>query len=200
MSRHVEVTGTGAATAPPDRLDLAVAVSLARPAVGTALADLGDRVRALAAALRETGVEDLGTTSSSLGEDYVDGRPDGFRATQDLRVRLDDPDRVGAVLDAAAVAAGDDLRLHGLSWALADQAPLAAAAREAALADARATAEHLASLAGATLGDLLRITEAPASGTPLVRLAAAKADAGFAAERGETRVEVSLTVRWALAR
>lgn len=202
MSSFIEVTGTGAATAVPDRLDLFLGVSAVRPAVGAALAHLGARVAALGTALRGAGVADpdLQTTGSSVTEEYAEGRPAGYRATQDLRVRLQDPDTVSAVLSAALEAAGDDLRLSHLSWAVADEQALAGRARSAAYEDARAKAEQLAALAGRDLGRLRRLTEGSGYGGPVVRLAAAKADAGFAVERGESRVEVSLTVRWSLDR
>jgi uncharacterized protein YggE len=200
MAPYLEVTGSGAATAPPDRLDLYVGVTLVRTEVGAALADLGDRVRALGTALRGAGVEELSTTSSAVGDEWVDGKPSGYRATQDLRLRLSDPTAVGEVLSAAVAAVGDDFRMGNLSWAVADENALAARAREAAFEDARAKAEQLATLSGGTLGKLRRVTEGQGYGGPVVRLAAVKQDAGFAAEPGECRVEVSLTVRWALAR
>ena len=52
MSPHLDVVGNGAATAPPDRLDLFLAVTAVRPDVGSALAHLGGRVADLGTALR----------------------------------------------------------------------------------------------------------------------------------------------------
>ena len=199
MARYLEVVGTGAATAPPDRLDLYVSITAVRPDVGTALDHLGDQVRALGTALRTDGVEDLRTTSSNVSEEYgPEQAPIGFRASQDLRIRLSDPAGVSAVIAAAVHAVGDDFRLSHLAWSVANEQPLLQSAREAAFADARAKAEALATLAGAEVGRLLRLVEHEGFGGGVVRLAAAKADAGFAVERGENRVEVSLTARWAL--
>lgn len=206
MARYLEVVGNGAATAPPDRLDLSLGVTAVRPDVGAALAHLGARVRALGAALRDAGVgdADLQTTGGSVSEEFTYGpggeqTPAGFRADQTLQVRLLDPDTVSAVLAAAVDATGDDLRLHHLAWAVADESTLAARARAAAFEDARDKAEQLAALAGGSLGELRRVTEGAGPGAPVVRLAAAKADAGFAVERGECRVEITLTARWTLA-
>ncbi len=202
MARYLEVTGTGAATAPPDRLDLFLGVSVVRPDVAAALGHLSARVTALGTALREAGVADgdLQTTSSGVGENYQQGgQPAGYLASQEIRVRLRDPGAVGSVLDAAVAAAGDELRLSHLSWALSDETELAERARAAAFTDARAKAEQLAALAGGAVGDLRRVTEGAGFGGGVVRLASAKADAGFAVERGECRVEVNLTARWTLA-
>lgn len=200
MSRYLEVVGRGAATQAPDRLDLYVGVSAVREDVGAALAHLGAQVAKLGEALRAQGLSDadLRTTTTSVGEEYREGTPNGYRASQDLAVRLDDPDQVSAVIDAAVAAVGDDFRLSHLSWSIADETPLAQAAREAAFADARAKAEALAGLAGGEVGRLLRVTESEGFGGGIVRAVAMKADAGFAVERGENRVEVSLTTRWAL--
>lgn len=200
MKRFIEVVGNGAATAAPDRLDLFLGVTAVRPDVGGALAHLGARVAALGTALRGAGIadSDLQSTGSSVTEEYAEQKQAGFRATQDLRVRLQDPDTVSAVLGAALDAAGDDLRLSHLSWAVSDESGLAERARAAAFDDARAKAEQLAGLAGRELGDLVSITEGAGYGAPVVRLASAKADAGFAVERGECRVEVSLTAKFSL--
>lgn len=212
MKRYLEVVGRGAATQAPDRLDLYVSVTLVAPDVGQALTGLTARVTALGTALREVGLTDadLRTTGSSVGEETAhfaggndpEGRriPAGFRASQDLQVRLRDPDSASAVVDAALAAVGDDFRLNHLAWSLADESPLVDLAREAAYADAQEKAGRLAALAGATLGDLVHVSEGEGFGGGVPRLMAAKADASFAAERGENRVEVSLATRWKLQR
>lgn len=200
MSRYLEVVGRGAATGTPDRLDLYAGLSVVRAGVGAALAHLGTQSARLGAALRAEGLTDadLRTTGSSVAEDLRDGSPNGYRATQDLTVRLGDPDQVSAVVDVCVATVGDDFRLHHLAWAIADESALAEAAREAAFADARAKAEALATLAGGRVGDLLRVVENEGFGGGPVRLAAARADAGLAVERGENRIEVGLSTRWAL--
>lgn len=200
---YVEATGTGAATAAPDRIDLHLAVTAVRPGVAEALAHVDQRVAALGAALREHGVpgSDVRTTSSALHEEY--GGPEsaraGYRASQDLTVRLSDLDALTGLLAAAVTAVGDDLRMNGLGWAVADETALVRRARAAAYEDARDKAEELAALAGRTVGGLLRITESTGSAGGPARLALAKSDgAGFAPEPGSTRAEVSLVTRWTL--
>lgn len=203
MAPYLEVTGSGAATAPPDRLDLYVAVTLLRPDVGSALGDLADQVRALGTALsdlRPDGVE-LQTTGSNVYEETGhDGTRTGFRAGQDLRVRLHDPGAASTVISAAVGAVGDDFRLGHVAWSVADESALAARAREVAFEDARAKAEHLAALAGGSVGDLRRTVESPGGGGLFKLAAGGSRAADFAAEPGECRVEVSLTVRWTLDR
>jgi len=203
MGNYLEVTGRGVAAQAPDRLDLHVSLTAVRDSVAEALGQVNQRVAAVSVAVRERGVTDadLQTTSSSVSEEYggPENRRTGYRATQDLRIRITDPDRVSEVLEAAIAAAGDDFRMNHLSWAVADESALAAAAREAAFDDARTKAEQLAALAGRPLGDLRRVVESDGFGGGVPRLALAKADsAGFAPERGLSQVEVSLNIRWSL--
>lgn len=203
MGNYLEVTGRGVASQAPDLLDLHVSLTAVRDGVAEALGQVNQRVAAVGAAVRERGVAgtDLQTTSSSVSEEYggPENRRTGYRATQDLRVRVVDPETVSDVLDAALAAAGDDFRLNHLSWAVADESALAGAARDAAFADARAKAEQLAVLAGRPLGELRRVVESDGFGGGVPRMALAKADsAGFAPERGLSQVEVSLTIRWSL--
>ncbi|MGO4257279.1 SIMPL domain-containing protein [Marmoricola sp. RAF53] len=205
MEQYLEVVGRGAATQAPDRLDLHISVTLVATDVGDALTGLADKVVALGTALREAGLADadIRTTGSNLGEEYsghdAEGRRSaGFRASQDLLIRLGDLDRASEVVSAALAAVGDAFRLGHLAWSLADEVPLVDLAREAAYADAAEKAAKLAALAGARVGGLIRVTEGEGYGGGVPRLMTAKADPSFAAERGESRVEVSLTTRWTL--
>ncbi|MCZ4499503.1 MAG: hypothetical protein JWQ74_2056 [Marmoricola sp.] len=208
MAHHyVEVTGTGAATQAPDRIDLNLGLTAVRPDVGEALAHVDARAAELGAALRSHGLADadIRTTGTSLYEEYAGadgaraGFRAGFRAGHDLSVRVADASTVSAVVEAAVAAAGNDLRINGLTWSVADDTDLVRRAREAAFDDARAKADELATLAGRSLGALMRITEGPSAGGGIPRLALAKADAaGFAPEPGSSRTEVALVIRWSL--
>lgn len=203
MGRYVEVVGRGAAAQPPDRLDLHVGVSVVAADVGAALARVGTQVARLGHAVRALGLEDrdIRSTHSSVGEEYLGPNAvrEGFRADQGLVLRIRDLDAVATVLDAAVTAVGDDFRLQHLAWAVSDEAALADLARTAAFEDARAKASRLADLAGRSLGELQRVTEGESfQGGPFREVALAKASPGFAPERGESQVEVSLTTRWAL--
>lgn len=202
MGSYLEVTGRGVASQAPDRLDLHVSLTAVRDGVAEALASADVLVADVGAAARAHGVTDaeVRTTSSSVFEEYggPEHRRTGYRASQDLTVRVTDTERLADLLDAVVAAAGDGFRLNHLAWAVADETALVARAREAAFADARDTAEQLAGLAGKPLGEIRRILESGSAGGGTPRLALAKADsAGFAPERGLSQVEVSLTVRWA---
>ena len=90
--------------------------------------------------------------------------------------------------------------MHGLELVVGDLTAVAAAAREAAWRDALARAGQYAALAGAALGEVLEIKEAPPpppDARPM-RLLADAAPTGPATEPGETTVWAAVTVTWAL--
>jgi uncharacterized protein len=90
--------------------------------------------------------------------------------------------------------------VHGLGFVVGDPGAVAVAAREAAWRDALARAGQYAALAGATLGPVLEIKEAPPpppDARPM-RLMAEAAPAGPATEPGETTIWAAVTVTWSL--
>jgi uncharacterized protein YggE len=67
------------------------------------------------------------------------------------------------VLDDAAEAGGDAVRINSISFTVDDPEQYEADARKAAVEDARKRAEELAALAGVTLGKVRSISESGAS-------------------------------------
>jgi uncharacterized protein YggE len=106
---------------------------------------------------------------------------------------------VNGVLDGV----GDGAELHGVNFDKSDRSAETTAAREAAFADAKDKAEHLASLAGVTLGDVVRIGEEPFQHTPSPRMARMSAMAEGAAaipiDAGELVEQASVSVTWLLS-
>src|SRR4029450_269169 len=93
-------------------------------------------------------------------------------------------------------------RVHGLELVVGDPAAVAAAAREAAWRDAVARAEQYARLAGAALGPVLEVKEAPPpppDARPM-RMLAAGAPPRPATEPRETTLGPAVPVPWPLAR
>jgi hypothetical protein len=204
----VTVAGTGAATAVPDTalLQLGVETRGSTPAEALDACRLAlDRVLT---SLYAVGVEPARRTTGGLElhEDWESRQPGQgpvrYLAGARLTVRLARPAQAGQVAAAAVAAGGDAARVHGLGFVVGDPAAVAAAAREAAWRDAVARAEQYARLAGAALGPVLEVKEAPPpppDARPM-RLLAADAQPGPATEPGETTVWAAVTVTWALAR
>ncbi|MFD0419055.1 SIMPL domain-containing protein [Streptomyces sp. NPDC127108] len=167
----VTVTGTGSASAAPDLAVVGMAVEVTAPTAEKALAAQHAAANALLGALRgqQVAERDVRTDSLELSAVYEDGggasKLTGYRAAQSFSVKVREPHRTGRVVKAAVAAAGDAVRVNGVTFDLADARPLRAEAREAAHADARSKAEHYAALTGRGLGRLVSLTEAE-SGNP----------------------------------
>jgi uncharacterized protein YggE len=204
----VTVAGAGAATAVPDTALLELGVETRGSTPAEALDGCRLALDQVLAALDAEGVEPARRTTGGLElhEDWETRQPGQgpvrYLAGARLTVRLADPARAGQVAAAAVAVGGDAARVHGLSFVVGDPAAVAAAAREAAWRDALARAEQYARLAGAALGPVLEIKEAPPpppDARPM-RLLAAEAPPGPATEPGETTVWAAVSVTWALER
>ena len=203
MTEHIDVTGTGRASAVPDVVRVSAGVRCEGLDVSAAISDAAGRAAALAQAARDHGVDarDLRTTSSGVQPRYDrDGASVvGYTAHQGLAVTVRDPGLVGALVDAFAGAAGNALTIDSVGADLADPAPLLAAAREAAFADARAKAEQYADLAGRGLGKVVRVSDVVEGGAQ-PRFARMAAGAGTSSlELGENTVTATVAVRWELS-
>lgn len=205
MSDHVEVLGTGSASAVPDVVVLDARVQCEAADVAGALGAATGRVTTALQAVADHGVApaDRRTTGMGVGTRWDrEGRGVvGYTAHQSLRIVVRDRERVGELIKALARAAGDAFGLDGVSLEVADPAPLLERARTAAFEDARAKAQQYAALAGRTLGPVLRVTERPDPGMPLPRFAAKAAmdsGGGMPVEAGESAVSASVTVRFGL--
>jgi uncharacterized protein len=204
----VTVAGTGGASAVPDTALLQLGVESRGSTPAEALDACGRALDQILAALDAEGVEPARRTTGGLElhEDWESRQPGQgpvrYLAGARLTVRLARPAQAGQVAAAAVAAGGDTARVHGLELVVGDPAAVAAAAREAAWHDAVARAEQYARLAGAALGPVLEVKEAPPpppDARPM-RLLAAEAPPGPATEPGETSVWATVTVTWALAR
>ncbi|GGS19018.1 hypothetical protein GCM10010252_68040 [Streptomyces aureoverticillatus] len=165
----VTVTGIGSASAAPDLAVVSMAVEVTAPTAEKSLSAQHAAADALLGALRGQGVaeRDVRTDSLALSAVYEDrsgvSKLTGYRAAQTFSVKVRELHRTGRVIKAASDAAGDAVRVNGVAFDIADARPLRAKARQAAHEDARAKAEHYASLSGRGLGRLVSLNEAEAA-------------------------------------
>ena len=132
--------------------------------------------------------------------DYANGRQTfrDYLARNTVEVRLDDIDRVGVVIDAAA--AGGATTITGIRFDVRNRAALERDALRQAVADARARAEAAAAGAGATIDRIVRIEEDVyrEPPRPMMRMAAqaAERDATTPVEPATIEIQsrVTLTV------
>ncbi len=121
-----------------------------------------------------------------------------YRASNTLHITLHALDRLGNLI-GTVTAAGANIA-NGLSLGVADTDALEDQARAKAMADAHRKATLLAKDAGVALGRVISISEEGAGGRPVPMRAfsAARAAAPVPIEPGETTVQATLRVVYAI--
>ncbi len=160
--RTITVVGTGEVRGTPDVADLVLGVSGRAGSAADVMARIADRAQKVIDALHDAGVsdDDIQTASLSVQPVFDDnGNVKGYEASNTVSVHIRDLSKAGAVVDAAAASAGDDIRVQGISFSIDDDSALLAAARTKATKRARAQAEQLASGADVEVGEVRSITE-----------------------------------------
>jgi uncharacterized protein YggE len=177
-TRTITVVGTGEVRGTPDVADLVLGVSGRAGSAAEVMSRISDRAQKVIDALHDAGVDDEDNQTADLSVQPVlndDGAVTGYEASNTVSVRIHDLAKAGAIVDAAAAKAGDDIRVQGITFSIDDDSSLLASARTKATKRARAQAEQLASGADVEVGEVRSITEA-SSNTPI-------AYAGDAAEK-----------------
>jgi uncharacterized protein len=201
----VRVVGTGEVSAPPDRLSIDLGVVCRSPTARQALSRANERAGELIALLVAEGVArtDIATRSIAVHPSYDDKgqKVTGYEASNDVVVVLRDLSRAGAVIDAAAGAVGDDIRMGALAFGIEDPSAVLADARRAAVDKATSQAQQLAAAAGVRLGSIRRIAEGTGGGAPppfrpMMRALAAEA---VPIEPGAQKLSVSVEIEWEIA-
>jgi uncharacterized protein YggE len=197
----LEVTAAGHAPAVPDQVVVGLGVEVRDASVGPAVSRASDGVDRLLAVLDAAGVtgEDRQTTGLAVQENYGPQGPDGVLAAYRLTVVVRDLAAAGALVQTAADAVGEALRVYGFSLGVADVEPVEARARAAAVRAARSQAEQLAAAAGARLGRLLELREGGDGPHVVARAMAGRGfNLGLAVEGGSIDSTVVVTARWQL--
>jgi uncharacterized protein YggE len=200
MTRTVTVTGQGSARVVPDIAVVRLAAAHRAADVAGALAGVNDAVAtAGAVARRFTDPARVTSTGLSVWPAYdQQGATSGYEARHGLRVVVDYLAVAGTLLTALAAEVGDALRVEGVALEVGNPGPAARDAREAAYADARARAEHLAGLAGTTLAEVVSVVEGGGVGMVEAPVAFAAGAKDVAFEPGERAIASTLSVTWAL--
>ena len=205
------VDGTGSVSAASDVADLSFGVEARADTVAAARAEAASAMDAVIASLGTSGVaaDDIRTTHFSIQpvtvyEEGTRGEQTpkivGYRVSNFATARIRDLSAVGGIIDAAASAGGDAVRINGIGLAVDDPQPLEVEARKLALEDATAKAEQIASVMNVTLGDPVYISQY--GGAPRVaRESAAFAlasDASTPISGGQQEIRVGVQVVFAI--
>ena len=194
--------GEATVQAKPDQVHIEIGVSAKADTAEAAAQQNAQQLNAVLEKVRPELGEDgqLQTTNVSLfPESRFDPErrtqePDGFRATNMVRVTLNDISRLGSILGLATESGAN--QIHGIRFTVQDPEPLQAEALKQAAQEARTKAEALAQALGVRIVRIAEIEEVTPSDVRPVRMemAAMRADASQAPIEAGT-VEVSAQVR-----
>ena len=195
----ITARGTGTVTATPDVVTVTLGVQTEAGTASEALDTNTAAAAALLDVLRGAGVDpaDLRTSDLSVYPSYGDDgrRITGYQVTNRVEAVLRDLAGAGALIDAAAGAVGDAVRVNGLAFSVDDDSAARATARGDAVRRAVAQAREMAEAAGLALGPLLSVTEVPAPGAPQPFAAAdAALQAAVPLQPGTQDIEVAVDV------
>jgi uncharacterized protein YggE len=201
----IATRGIGRATATPDTVTVQLGVATQAPSAREALDANNDRANVLISTLKERGVadEDVQTSGLSVFPTYSEGTNQitGYQVTNEVRATLRDINGAGALIDAAASAAGDAIRVQGVTFSVSDEAAALADARAQAVRNAQTQAQQLAEAAGVGLGEVRSITEEAATPpTPTPYMADRATANSVPIEPGSQELTVSVSVVYTINR
>lgn len=205
----LDITATGSVKRTPDVATIRVGVVTQDATAAAAMAENARRTASVSVALEKAGVpaRDIATSDISLSPRYrhTEDQPPvitGYQASNMVTVTFRDVRKAGPALDALVRAGANQIDGPTLSLAKPDEA--LDAAREDAVAKARARAALYARVAGLAVQRVVAIDEAGENGGDRPRPIAynmasmARADAASAVQPGETEVSATLRVRFLL--
>ncbi|MEA3442029.1 MAG: SIMPL domain-containing protein [Chloroflexota bacterium] len=167
QQQGIWVTGKGEVSVTPDIATLRLGVESRKATVAEAQAEASEAMDKVMASLKDSGVDekDIQTRYFSIRQRTKwDRETDeeiviGYQVTNTVSAKIRDIDKVGTIIDAAAEAGGDLVRIQGISFSVEKPSTYYAELREKAMADAEAKAKQLADLAGVTLGKATYVSE-----------------------------------------
>jgi uncharacterized protein YggE len=181
----ITAQGTGRVKGQPDLLTLVLGVETRAASSDAALKDNANRANALIDTLKGHGVAaaDIATSQLSISPTYDNNGQHitGYQVSNQVTARLHDLKGAGAVIDAAAGAAGDAIRIQQVALSFDDDSALLATARADAVRRAHDQADQMARAAGVRLGRVRSISEGTSVSQPYPRLGAFPAPGAAAA-------------------
>ena len=183
------VNGQSSLDVEPDLGVVMLGVEAREETVAEAREDAAAAMTAVREALVAQGVaeDDINTTSFSISPQTVwveikdslgthgEPRITGYIVSNSLRVQVRDLETIGEVVDSAAEAGGNLIRVNSISFTVDDASAYSIPLRQQAAADALAKAELYATAMGVQLGPLVYLNEtsssAPVLKAPMAEMA-----------------------------
>ncbi len=204
----ITVAGEGKATGKPDVAMVTLGVSRLADSVDAARNGAAASLDAMIKSMTDNGIakDDIQTVQFNISPeyDYSNGKQKltGFRVTNVVSAKIRDIGKTTKVVDDAVTAGGNDVQVQNISFTIDDPEDLKKQAREAAVADAKAKAQTLASATGVAVGEPISISESSAV-SPIPYAAELRGVAGDTApatpiEPGTQDVTVNVTITWSI--
>jgi uncharacterized protein len=167
QQQGIWVNGQGEVKAVPDLATVWLGVEAEDITVAAAQEKAAAAMNEVMAALKNSGIadKDISTEQFSIQRitrwdyDREEETVTGYRVSNMVTAKIREIDQAGSIIDAVALAGGDFIRVNNISFSIDDPKAYQEDARALAVADAKAKAEDMASLAGVELGQATYISE-----------------------------------------
>ena len=202
--RSITVVGVGEVSLKPNIATISIGVETRASTVSEAKAEVDARMADVVAALRKVGIaeRDIQTLQYSIHRDQepmpmmsegsASADQGGYSVSNVLRVTVRDIEQAGTVLDMAVEAGAN--QVWGINLTVSDEDKWQVQARDKAMADARARAANLASLADVELGEVLSISEViDISPVPMAASSSGMGGSGIASGELELATQIQVT-------
>lgn len=205
-SRYITVNAEGTVKVVPDAVKIMAQVSVVDGTNSSALSKANTSSNAIRKALatNKINAKDIATTSMTVYPEYNYTQERGsvqvgYRASQSFSITVRNATNAGAVVDAIVAAGSDNLQLQGVSPFVIDNSKATAAARSAAVSNAKAKASSYAKLMGVKLGKVNYLVENSSSvPMPIYGVAKASAEDATTIDLGTQDITVSISVQWSI--
>ena len=207
VAQGITVQATGTADVVPDSVRLSMSLSVLAETNELALAQLATTAELVRTSLTDAQIDaaDIATQTVMVYPEYTYTEAEGqkiigYRATQVFDVLIRDAGAAGAVVDAVVAAGGANVSINSTYPIVDDATDGVVAAREDAVAKARAKAEAYAELLDVSLGEIVYLTEvtSPSNIAVVGKADAMAEDAGTVVDLGTQEISVTVEVRWKL--
>lgn len=161
----IGVSGTGHVTVPPDTAYASLGVDITAATLADATKQASDAMTAVDAAIKALGVDSKDIQTSGISVFPITNQPKegetakitGYRVSNTVTVRIRTIDNTGKIIDAALAAGANSV--NSVSFTVADPTDAQNQARTAAVKDAMAKAQTLATAAGVKVGKITSISD-----------------------------------------
>jgi uncharacterized protein YggE len=202
--RSVTVSATGQVAVAPDMARISTGIVSEAETAREALQRNSAAMKKVVDGIKANGIDakDIQTSNFNVEPRYEqarDGRPPhiaGYRATNQVRFAVRDLSRVGELLDLVITLGAN--QAGGVSFQVSNAETLKDEARRQAMANALRRARLLAEAAGASVGEVLTITEDVSVAGPRPMAGRALAAEAVPIEPGSQVLEARVEVTWAL--